>query len=342
MQVIVLKDDRPGHYHQSEGVVLALSRITPVEVVRVDVHRRNKPLARYFRTLFVRGWISPNLLLSIAYKRFKLPKLSSNSLIVSAGGDTLLANVAVAKKSGCKNIFVGSTRGVSDQFFSMIHLIYDRYKNRPPYVVTLKPNTVDPDQAKLLEQRHSMKDAECCLLVGGTTKSYLYKDSDWERLIDVVRSTSERLECRWRVSTSRRTPPGVVELFDDFAKQYPDCVLEFINYENSGPGTAERLIMNADVVFVTEDSNSMITEGVAAQRPVVSLQPDSWSGSEDEKSYLKMLEDNKWMKRLTISELSSRKLEELIGAISPMKENHLDILAEKIADRLGISYSTER
>jgi len=40
LQVLLLADDRPGHYHLSQGVVAALKRLADVETTELRISRR--------------------------------------------------------------------------------------------------------------------------------------------------------------------------------------------------------------------------------------------------------------------------------------------------------------
>ena len=39
-KVLLLSDGRPGHYHLAEGVVAALARLRPVELIKLEISRR--------------------------------------------------------------------------------------------------------------------------------------------------------------------------------------------------------------------------------------------------------------------------------------------------------------
>jgi uncharacterized protein len=342
MQVIILKDERPGHYHQSEGVALAMSKLGDTKVERVQVIPRNKPILRYLRKCLVSGWITPQFCLRLAYKPHALPTISDDVLLVSAGGDTLLANVCHSKINQISNVFIGSTRGLPDSWFSAIHLIYERFRDRVPYVVTLKPNSVDPDHgdsATSLDQ--GLAGRKFTLLVGGATRTYKFTAKDWERLVAFVLNTGKEWGVTWSVSTSRRTSGRLAEKLLSLSQEHPDIVTNFIDYSMAGPGSARDLMFSSDVIVCTEDSNSMLTESICARRPVVSLQPDLFDGSEDEKEYLVHLEREGWMVRVKLSGVDLNSVKSCLQSLTPMQENHLELLAEKIADRLGISYRTK-
>ncbi len=341
MQVIILKDERPGHYHQSEGVALAMSKLEDTKVERVVVIPRNKPILRYLRKFLVSGLISPQICLRLAYKPHILPTIDDGALLISAGGDTLLANVCHSKINQISNVFIGSTRGLPESWFSAIHLIYERFRKRAPYVVTLKPNSIDPDHGdRATSLNQGLTGLKFTLLVGGATKTYKFTTKDWEHLAAFVLNTGNEWGVTWSVTTSRRTSGSLVEQLRSLKQKHPEIVTNFIDYSTAGPGSASDLMLSSDVIFCTEDSNSMLTESICARRPVVSLQPVLFDGSKDEKEYLEHLEKQGCMMRVKLSGINLESVKDSLGALTPMQENHLELLAEKIADRLGIGYRT--
>ena len=73
----------------------------------------------------------------------QLPKLG---LIVSAGGETLVANAASwPALRGAPNIFCGSLRRLPPEAFSLVISSYARHAALPRHLVALKPSGIDPD-----------------------------------------------------------------------------------------------------------------------------------------------------------------------------------------------------
>src|SRR5262245_25208790 len=94
-KVLLISDGRPGHFRLSEGVAAALARLRPVEERRLQVRRRRLLPPRVLEGLLKSG-LPAGQILQVGYgvDPRRLPK---SDVVVSAGGDTLAANVAAAR-----------------------------------------------------------------------------------------------------------------------------------------------------------------------------------------------------------------------------------------------------
>src|SRR6476620_8061571 len=145
LRIIFLADTRPGHYHLAQGVIAALGRLRPVEVTRVEVKRKWIVPTRWLRRRITAPSFFPPRMLRMAYRidAYALPKAD---LVVSAGGETQMPNICVARFLGIPSIFCGSLmRGLGPENFSLIVSSYDRDAGSDRYRVVLKPSSIDPD-----------------------------------------------------------------------------------------------------------------------------------------------------------------------------------------------------
>ena len=84
-------------------------------------------------------------MLRMAYRidAYALPKAD---LVVSAGGETQMPNICVARFLDIPSIFCGSLlRGLGPENFSLIISSYDRDAGSDRHMVVLKPSSIDPD-----------------------------------------------------------------------------------------------------------------------------------------------------------------------------------------------------
>ena len=130
LSVLLLSDDRPGHYHLAEGVIAAIARVRPVETSRLLVRRRRWLPGRVLAELLLRG-LPPRSLLAFGYG-LDTRQLPKTDLIVSAGGETLVANAAMARLTGAPNIFCGSLRRLPPEAFALVVSSYARHAGLAP------------------------------------------------------------------------------------------------------------------------------------------------------------------------------------------------------------------
>ncbi len=270
--VLILRDRKPGHAHQAEGLALALGRIAPILVQRLEVRRR--PWAANSVLNFVIGHIHSNhdawlrRLYSIHTARLTAP-----DVIVGSGRPTGPAALLLARHFNTKVIFSGRILSYrpSDNLLMVLHS--PRYSNRPRCVLSVIPCVISAEDfapPRRLACESDLVGAELSLLLGGKAHGYSYASAEWHKIANLVAALAQKYGIKWNVSTSRRSPQSLSSLFRHLAQT--GKVSRFIDYRLAPPGSATALF-GADAIIVSEDSLSMVAEGIAAGRKVLALQP---------------------------------------------------------------------
>jgi mitochondrial fission protein ELM1 len=338
LRVIFLADTRPGHYHLAQGVIAALERLRPVEVTRIEVKRKWIVPTRWLRARINAKSFFPPRMLRMSY-RIDAYALPPADLVVSAGGETQMANICVSRfLGGIPSIFCGSLlRGLVPENFSLIISSYDRDATSPRHMVVLKPSAIDPDKlgrpAVVPRYGPNLHPKLAGLLVGGNAGPFRYKREEWEWLLAFITQVSREWGTRWLISTSRRTPDSVADLIAKVAED-ESVVARFIDYRTAGPGTLPEIFGKAEVVVCTEDSSTMISEAVSARLPVVGVAPKAHRFTDEEQDYRDFLIGNNWCRVLPIAELTPARFADALSEITPLQENPLDTLAAKLRERL--------
>ena len=323
LNVLIIRDARPGHYTQSEGIVKAIRRVAETQVEYLDLYKVSAISWRLAYACYNRGIISDKHVLKWLYPGLRRLERSPD-LVISAGGQTLLLNAVLAKVHDAENIFSGSLRNLGPDLFSAVLIPYKEFSGTPPYIYCLKPCAVDPDEVPPVEAPF-----DHCFLIGGPSGTHDYTPDDWAKMVQLAELASERF--RVGVFTSRRTPQDIVTRF----KQKQGETLRVYSAADIDSAGVVDFCKNARLVFVSEDSNSMITEAACCQKPVCVLKPATNTMSSKEIAYLEGLRDNKWLFNQTLSEdFSLEHLLEQMQAICPMAENHLELLAGKLRKQL--------
>lgn len=335
LSVLLIADDKPGHYHLAEGVTAALARLRPILTRRVEV-RRNRVFAnRILAEAFASSVMPATAVLRLAYG-IRAESLSPADVVVSAGGDTIVPNAAAAQVLRCPNIFCGSLRRLGIEHFGLVVSSYQSHEQLPKHLVTLKPNAMDPDAAGRRARGPlpaSGYPALAGLLIGGDSGLFHYKAEEWARLAAAIKDIHGAGGTRWIVSTSRRTPAHVADLFVAAAKSAP-AIAQLIDYRTAGPGSLARVFGEADAILATEDSSTMISEAVSQRVPVVGVSPAIHGFKRDEAEYRALMLARDWCRFVPIGELTPERFRQALAEVRPMTENHLDRLATALAQRL--------
>lgn len=294
MNLLVIKDDKPGHYNQTEGLVIQLKEAyTDLNIEYIDVEIKSKIKRKFLRFLlnnFTSFFYNKNNLkyLSIFFKNFTLPS-NRPDLIISTGGNTSNLNVWLSKAYNCKNILNGALRGLKEELFTNITTVIDLgYKNQ--IILDVAPNLVTKDKLaveskKFINEKRLNTDKKYyALLIGGNGSGYIFDSDFYSKLINFVKDISIKEDISWLITTSRRTP---IDIEKRLQLELSDVSSYFVAYNQKEEKILLPFLGLSDKVFVTEESSSMISEAISSKKPVFTLRPKK---IESNKSYQRILE----------------------------------------------------
>ena len=334
--MLLISDGRPGHYRQSEGVVASLSRRGPIVVDRLEIGLRlplPKALVPKLGRLLPPGWFLPAVH-GVAPGRMEKP-----DIIVSAGGATLAAHVGLARVWNVANVFSGSTRGFALDRFRLVLTPYASVAEPPKVVAGPQPTPFDPDRVPFprpIQSTADMRGARVSILIGGPTWYAAFEPDDWRRLASLAEALVEKLGCRLTIVTSPRTPSAAYDHVLPLAGKLAGAV-SLIDFRTAGPGSIERSF-DCDLVLVTSDSMSMMTEAALSRRPAVALVPDKVKPARDDEAVAGLVAE-RWLATLPLASADADGLASLAASLEPLDGNHLDRLAAVVCAATGLDAS---
>ncbi|WP_417521529.1 ELM1/GtrOC1 family putative glycosyltransferase [Marinobacter sp.] len=282
LRVLILSDGVPGHVNQARGLVHWLSKRYELVCSEQAVSLRARPAARVLLpyALKVRG-IGANV--GKAFYRTHGLDGTPPDLIISAGGNTSFLNIALARKWSVPNVFLGSSRRLHSDDFAA-HLTLEPTGEPHNIVMDLVPTGTNLSEqsrkGRLLRDSLQLRAQQplYSLIVGGDGSGFIYEEATWRQLGELVADLSGRDDCRWLVTTSRRTGNTGEQLL---RKALPQSVLaDSVWWGNEPKKVMSSYLGAADAVFVTGDSMMMVNEAIASQKPTVVLEPDNAKPSE--------------------------------------------------------------
>ncbi|MEQ1578634.1 MAG: ELM1/GtrOC1 family putative glycosyltransferase [Hyphomicrobium sp.] len=337
LKALLVSDGRPGHFTLSEGILAAIARRRPVDIRRLEVRRPRLVPARVLSALTNHS-VSPSRILSHVYA-VDPSAVPFADVIVSAGGDTLAANIAISRLGGgLPNIFYGSLRRFKAADFALVLNSYARHSGDAKFLVTLKPNKLDPDDLLSSSSGKSLSvtnpPATAGLLLGGDTKLMAFGTANWQRIAEFVRAAHAQAGTHWMVSNSRRTPDSVSDQFANMAAETESPIVRFIDVRQAGSGTLREVFEACDALAVTADSSSMLSEAIWVRRPVVALAPDGSSLTPDEQDYRLFLSNSGWTSTVSLTGLTPEIWAKSLAQLTPLTANPQDLLAAELQRRL--------
>jgi len=264
LRIWLLSDGAPGHVSQSRGVAEAIARFCPAEVIPVQLRVRRKLVKSIGRWVLRVGNLFPSWLLGRVYD-LDLPD-GKPDLLISSGGNTLLANALLARQFGVPNLYSGTLKGYPSRCYSSIYTVTPL--GVPNNTVLPLPPVPDSLSKRL---QAAPDDAPWLLLIGGDGAGYRYEDADWHALAAAVNRLGHERGGRWLITTSRRTGAATEDLLGQLLD--PAVVEEAVYFGKNPKPVVRDFLGRCRGVWVSEDSLTMVAEAIYSGRPVRSLRP---------------------------------------------------------------------
>lgn len=290
-RLLILSDGKPGHLKQAEAVA-AEFRSLATQYGRPGMEYPTQTLAVQFRSEFRKRlfpWFAfffiPWAQGRLGWLRFfftpetqKALEEASAEFIISAGASLVPLNLCLAYESCAKSVVVMKPNFPFHGFRYDLALVpaHDRGPMpRRTFRTLLAPSGMDPaafeEAAEKLKR--DLRDPERIrfgIFLGGPTRRFSMEVADIESFF----SSLARLAPSggdYLVTTSRRTPAAISQFLKEKVSRDPACQLLVIAAEDSRPQVASGIMALADVLMVTEDSISMISEAVSTGKQVIVL-----------------------------------------------------------------------
>jgi len=338
LTALLLADSKPGHYHQSEGVIAAIGRLRPVTTLRLEIRRRLFLPTRTLLQLVNRG-ASAATVLRLGYG-IDPGSLPNADVVVSAGGETLAANAAAAKLLGVANVFCGRLRLLAPEHVKLVIVSLQRFAELPNHLVSLPPSPIDMELPPATRANAGVRfgrtkpPARVGVLIGGNSGAYRYRSQDWLQLTAFLREAHRVHGVRWLAATSRRSGRFIADALASMAEAREGGLETFIDFRTAGAGTLAQIFAAADAILCTDDSTTMISEAIGARLPVVSVGPAVSALEAREAEYRQFLAREGWYRSLALSQLAPETFLAALEEISPRTSSQLDELAAAISRRL--------
>lgn len=228
----VISEGRPGHENQSVGLAQALARRTGAAVEVIQIPATWNLWTRRRAALASRGAIP--------------------QLIIGAGHKVHLPLWFAARKFRARSVVIMAPTWPKFLFDLCILPQHDTDdSNHSPNVITTL------GALNRLPEATPVKQPQGVILIGGPSKSHGWSGETTATAIQTV--LKARPELKWTIADSRRTPGGFLEQLRAFALR-----AEIIPHTQTKPDWLPIQLMAAQEVWATEDSVSMIFEGVTA------------------------------------------------------------------------------
>lgn len=287
INVLIVTDGKPGHLSNSLGVLKSFERNFRVSSCSLTVRLRLKLLRVVLRLLlnhFFRLSHLPHAFQVRVLALFyiidcpeRIDGSCSYDWVISTGGDTSFINAWLSDVFNARNVYCSSLRGLNPSLFTL--LVTTNEERALPNEIGLSLAPVPVDRLFLSEAgagfrtKHGLLRCDVwTLLVGGNGAGCCYTDSCMLQLAQAVVDLASRVGVQILVTTSRRTGLQAERVLQSVFESHPS-VSSLTLYNQKPEKVLNSYLGASDCIFCTVDSGSMISESIAAGKPVYVLVP---------------------------------------------------------------------
>ncbi len=287
MKVIILSDNRPGHYKQSLGIV---QKLPECQTEWLEVRFRQKwrdNLLRVFICVF--GGVSlPTALIRMLLRWSLTPetystvtRLQTIDVILSTGSSVAAVNLLLGRIFRAKTVTCRRPSPIGTRYFDLAILPMISWHSVGGSSNICKtigvPNPISSDtlnaERKRLKQELNLPNCQRIgILLGGTDRHETITTADAAKLLDICETVAAEMNAQVLVTTSRRTPPDVVASLSSTLQHTDWCPLFIVpDVPSELEDPYQAILALSDLLIVTGDSFSMVCEAASSGCPVIVL-----------------------------------------------------------------------
>lgn len=267
----IVSEGSPGHISQSVGLAEALSAIVPMQTVivkgRAKIRGWLRPFVRKMMGPTGEQPLSENVLRWVA--DVEIPANSpAPDLIISSGGKSVFAAKTLAGRYGVPYVFIGERKPFPAEWFHTVISPVPGEASANSIDVELIPTPVTP---QMIAQKGTVQKGVWCMIIGGASRSHRFCKKDWIELAEGMNVLAAREKIRWLLTTSRRTGSKAEAVLKE--RLNPGFIEDAIWWAEKPRKELYAFMARSEVLFVTQDSVTMVTEAVSSGKPVVVVYP---------------------------------------------------------------------
>ena len=291
-RILILSDGKAGHEKQSEAVARQFQNLKTqygrpgieYPVKKILVKFKSPLRKKLFRAaaFFLLPWAQGRLRLLAPFfeeETFREILGASAEFVISAGSSLAPLNLLIARDSRAKSVVLMNPGFPYHLFHYDLALIPAHDAGLIPgesFRTVLTPSLADPSelsnaQEVLRRELRAPDRVRFAVFLGGPARHFNLERADVELLFSKLSEIAKNRDADYVVTTSRRTPEDVAQFLKEKAAKDPACQLVVIAKEDPRPEAAPGMMALAEILIVTEDSISMISEAVQAGKKVIVL-----------------------------------------------------------------------
>lgn len=296
-RVLIISDGKAGHLRQAEALAEAVrayfnSKGADISLNICEVNFKKSKISRFVFSLCVNLSVrSMYQLMHWCLKKFlkqeqyELLMRESVDVVISCGAYVSCVNYAVSCLYQAKSFLIMRPSFIKASKFDLLIIPkHDRVRERKNTVITqgslnlINANYLCGQSRELARQFCIFTEVQRLrigVLIGGETKDFHLSEETVVRLIKQLKDFAQNQNAYLLITTSRRTPPEVERALEKEFTGFVRCELLVIANKKNFPFTVGGILGLSQIVVVSPESISMISEAASSGKYIVVFKADS-------------------------------------------------------------------
>ncbi|OIO37294.1 MAG: hypothetical protein AUJ72_04790 [Candidatus Omnitrophica bacterium CG1_02_46_14] len=291
--ILILSDGKPGHLNQSMAFLKAIREERHLQGI-LSEHTVFRTIEIEFKNKFLKDLLNLLMRLCRGYLPFKtwflqyvLSPASFHEIdqvyadvVISCGSSLLGINLLVKAYNQAKSVVIMKPAFAVSRFDAVIVPRHDKMQKRSNVFVTetvlvsSDENGLRAESSRLLEKiKLSNGLPKIGLLVGGDTPQVKFRKEHFKRILREAQRYCVEKGAVILATSSRRTPLWADDFMKRELKGSAQCPFLVIANESNPKGTVPGILGASDVLMVSGESMSMVSEAIASGKPVIVFDP---------------------------------------------------------------------
>jgi mitochondrial fission protein ELM1 len=222
-------------------------------------------------------------------------------MVISCGSSLAAVNLVIKRETGAKSVVIMKPPYPSKRFDLVIAPKHDKIRPlKNVFVTRTSPSLITEEYLKkfsepFLKMLSGVNGSRRIgFLVGGDTDKVKFSKEYFKRFVGSLEKYSVDSGSVVLATSSRRTPEWADEVLKTAFKGNQNCPLLVIANESNPPGVVGGILGLSDLIVVSGESMSMVSEAVSSGKPVLVFMPSAGARMKSKhRDFLKQLEDEK-------------------------------------------------
>ena len=188
--------------------------------------------------------------------------------------------VFLSRALDCQSVFLGPIERLSESHFDLIidHEGSQQAASKA-IIIPIIPSAIR------LRDFSGLSRPGCLIVIGGPIKHQRDNISLWTKLVDKGHEISVATDKPLAITTSPRTGERIEQLIEDHIVQRKIVARPFVRYGAGDRASMKELLAHANLIIVSADSATMISEAIASGAHVIAAFYKSLQGSDKSRAF---------------------------------------------------------